>query len=108
MQVSATIRLGQFNRGVAPETLRGVSSFRPRCRFPSVPSQYSTGGVAPHRRKLIIVRSSSDDPSKSDKEENPIVQELLVDMIKIETEKEEVNKYVERESDNLRLIVEEV
>eukprot|EP00976_Prorocentrum_cordatum_P017745 357413-Prorocentrum_minimum.AAC.4 len=98
--------------GTAPQLIRSISASRTRCRLPSVrvPSRTNTGSkhVLRKRGKFVVVSASSDQPSGNDKEENPILQELLVDMLKIETGKEEVNKYVEQESDNLRNIVEDV
>jgi hypothetical protein len=59
---------------------------------------------------LVVYASSNDDKISSEDADaaNPIMQELLVDILKIETGKENLNQYVEDESDKLRLFVEEV
>mmetsp|Transcript_7898 Transcript_7898/g.13663 ORF Transcript_7898/g.13663 Transcript_7898/m.13663 type:complete len:292 (+) Transcript_7898:239-1114(+) len=66
--------------------------------------------VASRRGKALVVYASSNDDkisSEDDDAANPIMQELLVDILKIETGKENLNQYVEDESDKLRLFVEE-
>jgi len=66
--------------------------------------------VASRRGKVLVVYASSNDDKISSEDAdaaNPIMQELLVDILKIETGKENLNQYVEDESDKLRLFVEE-